>query len=327
MKTKFFPNNLFLKRSIYCLLVLLLFLISGCLELEGKLTLNQDGSGTWQVKNILSEELTADLEQGRTSANAAALKGVLPVSEEELKEHFQHFQGKGVEIESSWFRKQDKRFHISYTIVFDNIREFMETKAVKQAKVIFYRDVNKNLAFQLETDAFREGVDPQTISEELKVKFALVLPNEAIESNADERGDVLGGRGERRLRPGRSRDPHPDRAGHDPHALSHLAGHQGGPVVLLERRKLGRGQGAHRDLLPLQPALQRHPQPRIHHPGLALRQGFRRQALQGRQLRLRHGLHGRHPGFPPGHPRWNQGCARGLDHAPGRGHRQLRGPR
>ncbi|MBN2467826.1 MAG: pilus assembly protein PilP [Deltaproteobacteria bacterium] len=186
---KLFPHML--RRSIPGLLIgIVCFASVGCLETQQELVLNPDGSGKLTAQYILGEKLTGTMEESEASPKPATAQTPserdLPLTAEALGKQF---QGESIEIESSLFEKKDGRYHISYTIAFKSLVEFLSTKALKPIEVSFYKDVTTNsLAFHMGIKPFLKRVvsDPDLL-EGLKANVTVTFPTKVLETNADSR--------------------------------------------------------------------------------------------------------------------------------------------
>lgn len=111
------------------------FILSGCIELEEKISIRKDGSGYYETKQVLSKELTSMM---RMDKKGVTTKSNLPMSKEELK---RDFQGKGVKIKSSSFDVVDGKMTSKYHIEFKSVTEFFSIPAMRK-RFLFYREGN-----------------------------------------------------------------------------------------------------------------------------------------------------------------------------------------
>jgi type IV pilus assembly protein PilP len=174
MKILFFYLSYARKLRSYFLIGFFGLLILGCLESKQQLVLNHDGSGKLIAQYTLGEKLTSKIEMSEMG---------LPLNAKDLK---REFQGKGIEIENFLFEKKDEKLNISYTIAFDNIMNSLHTKAFKRAELSFYRDLNNNLAFRMDTkNLLKRTLREPELLKGLTADLILTMPGKLLESNAD----------------------------------------------------------------------------------------------------------------------------------------------
>ncbi len=197
------------------------FILSGCIELEEKISIRKDGSGYYETKQVLSKELTSMMKMGEKGVTT---KSDLPMSKEELE---RDFQGKGVKIKSSFFDVVDGRMISKYRIEFRSVTEFFNIPSMRK-KYRFYRQGNNLVLMTVPDSKMNPGAKlfsppQQSISSSesmavpkmskgpdvnkemeamlmesmkkflhgLKVTIVVELPNKILESNAtDTKGRI-----------------------------------------------------------------------------------------------------------------------------------------
>lgn len=121
------------------------FILSGCIELEEKISIRKDGSGYYETKQVLSKELTSMMKMGEKGVTT---KSDQPMSQEELE---RAFRGNGVKIKSSSFDVVDGRMISKYLIEFRSVTEFFNIPSMRK-KYRFYRQ-GKNLVLMTVPDS------------------------------------------------------------------------------------------------------------------------------------------------------------------------------
>ena len=114
-----------------------LLLLPGCIELEETITINKDGTGLYESRQVFSEQLTTMLQSGMGAGGPSSMN--LPSSKEELE---QAFRGKGVRIVDSSFKIKDKRLTGEFRVEFDNAVEFFNTQGM-QKRFQFFKSGNE----------------------------------------------------------------------------------------------------------------------------------------------------------------------------------------
>jgi Tfp pilus assembly protein PilP len=160
--------------------------------MEQDLVINQDGSGTLDMRYVLSEAFLKAAGFERPEMEDVLNKGVC-LSERGLREQF---GGEGVKIVSSHFEWREGAVDVSFTLTFSSFTSLLKTKAFQNSAVVFYRNDKGNLAFRL--DGYRilgDSVDTKKLTEMLPQTFEaftrVTLPSLILENNADSIEDTV----------------------------------------------------------------------------------------------------------------------------------------
>lgn len=192
----------------------LLFMLTGCMELEEKISIGKDGSGYYEAKFVLSKEFTSMLQ---SDLKRDTLKSDLPMSMEQLE---RTFQGEGIKIVNSSFDIVKERLVCNYRIAFQNATVFFAVPGMSN-RLRFYQQGDRLVLKSLTQSNVKPGgaqfpgsagtgfpggtaatAEDQEISKQmeemqaalqesmkaflkgLKISISLELPNKILDSNA-----------------------------------------------------------------------------------------------------------------------------------------------
>ncbi len=187
----------------------LVLLLAGCIKLDQTLTLNEDGSGTLDLRYGMAEQTIAQLEamekmsqQGETADIEVEEGSPFDFDEAEIRENFEQDKPEGVELVSVASEVVDGWKYMQMRLSFKDLEALKRTEFFEDSDLSIRRDDDNNYVLLQKTGADEAGIgdapdgdgdDPMAAAmmEQMAAMFAglriansVVVPSKILESNA-----------------------------------------------------------------------------------------------------------------------------------------------
>lgn len=174
-KTFFFRNNFFIFSST---LVLFAFILAGCVNVEQKTTLNQDGSGTMKV------HYWTKMSNVKSSSDL----GGFSFEESKAKQNYSssNTDVTGVKVEE---KLDDSTKHVTVDLKFKNINEITSAKGFEKVKASWKEGKEgMDFSYTLLKDTSNAG---NMGSSDIKLNYEFEMPAEIIKTNGRKDGQKI----------------------------------------------------------------------------------------------------------------------------------------
>lgn len=178
-------------RIRFSLIILVAFLITGCINYEEIIDLKSDGSGTLSMHYSLSQQLSAMMAMGGQAGGEGDKPPEFPfkLKESEVKADL---QAKGVKVEKFETKTENDQQHFYVNISFDKITDLNQTKTFKEmpfewtkkGRVVVFKQTLKGRK-EAKTSAPEDQMGKQMAQAMLgnaTFKFEVKLPSKALPS-------------------------------------------------------------------------------------------------------------------------------------------------
>jgi hypothetical protein len=180
-----------------------LLLSVSCIRVEQTLTLQADGSGTFDLRYGMSEEDAAEMKRmaGQAAEAEGLAAGEAPQSpfdfdEESVRKDFEEYRSSGVTLEKVKSETVDGWKYINLTVRFASLKSLAETEFVSDRGLSLTRRPDGHYEFrqaappqETEPDVGAVGDMMNEVMKGFHATVRVVVPSRIVESNADRAED------------------------------------------------------------------------------------------------------------------------------------------
>ncbi|WP_462319778.1 hypothetical protein [Halochromatium sp.] len=189
--------------------IALAFTATGCIKVDQTLTLNQDGSGTLDIRYGMSEQAIAQLEAMEKMGQAMQENGGEPIDmeadtpfdldfdEAQVRQEFEAKKLEGVEMVSATSETVAGWRYMDLELSFEDLEALKQTDFFDDSELSLSKDAEGNYVLvQRSTEGDAGGdmddMDPQMLKQMatmfagMRIANRFVVPTEIIETNATE---------------------------------------------------------------------------------------------------------------------------------------------